>query len=324
MLFTTSLNFLFFWMTWTTLVLSHSPLKVELFGTLAIRLVFYLVPSLAFFAFDTLLPSAALSFKAQGNAGLPSGHKRRKPTLNEGKIVAWSLFNILFSIIVQGVIEFTLTKLLRWRSLIKVAVRLPYPWGIVIDVTRGFIVREILNYAIHRFVLHNPKVRLARLHETWYHNLRAPWPLTAHYDHPLCYLLWKFVPLYLPAALFRFHMTTYMVFLGLVSFEETWTHSGYSTLPMGILLGGVARRTEMHVITGGDGNYGAWGVLDWLGGSIPEASDSIEDDVRAEIADLNIEAKIRKAVEDARSHMGDAVAKEANKTKTRKRVHNNA
>jgi hypothetical protein len=119
-------------------------------------------------------------------------------------------------------------------------------------------------------------------------------------------------------------MTTYMVFLGLVSLEETFTHSGYSTLPMGILLGGVARRTEMHVITGGDGNYGAWGVLDWVGGSIPDSGDTIEDDVRAEVADLNIEEKIRKAVEDARSHMGDAVAKEANKARTRRRGNNNA
>lgn len=130
-------------MTWTTLVLSHSPLKVELFGTFAVRIVFYLVPSLVFLAFDILLPTASLSFKAQGNAGLPSGHKRRKPGINEAKIVGWSLFNILLCIALQGAIEFFLTKWLRWRSLIKVAVRLPYPWGITIDIVRGFIVREV-------------------------------------------------------------------------------------------------------------------------------------------------------------------------------------
>lgn len=119
-------------------------------------------------------------------------------------------------------------------------------------------------------------------------------------------------------------MTTYMIFLALVSLEETFTHSGYTSLPMGLFLGGVARRTEMHVMTGGEGNYGAWGVLDWVGGSVPDSSDSIEDDVRAEIADLNIDDKIRKAIEDARNHMGDTVSKEANKTKTRRRVNNNA
>ncbi|KAF5016745.1 hypothetical protein F66182_11466, partial [Fusarium sp. NRRL 66182] len=97
MLFT-SLNLLFFWMTWTTLVLSHSPLRVELFGTLAIRLVFYLAPSIFFFAFDTILPYAASSIKAQGQVALPSGHKRRKISRMELKIIGWSLFNI-FSVL---------------------------------------------------------------------------------------------------------------------------------------------------------------------------------------------------------------------------------
>lgn len=115
-----------------------------------------------------------------------------------------------------------------------------------------------------------------------------------------------------------------MLFLGLVSLEETFTHSGYSTLPMGFFLGGVARRTEMHVITGGDGNYGAWGILDWLGGSTSDSSQTIEDDVRAEIADLDIDEKIRKAVQDARNHMGDSVVKEANKAKTRRRINHAA
>lgn len=354
MLFT-GLNFLFFWMTWTTLVLSHSPLRVELFGTLAIRLVFYLAPSIFFFLFDSILPHAAYSIKAQGQIALPSGHKRRKISRTEVKIIGWSLFNIFLSIAVQGAAEFTLTTVLRWRSLIKVAVRLPYPWGITIDIVRGFIVREvrekkkketgplplacaqlplfacclcllltvaclyqIMNYAIHRFILHSPRLCLARLHENWYHGLKAPWPLTAHYDHPLCYLLWKFIPIYAPAALFRFHMITYMTFLALVSLEETWTHSGYSTMPMGFVLGGMARRTEMHVISGGDGNYGAWGILDWLGGSTADESETFEDDVQAQIADSDIDARIRKAVLQAKSDMAEVASRE--KVKTRRRA----
>lgn len=142
MLFT-GLNFLFFWLTWTTLVLSHSPLRVELFGTFVIRLVFYLAPSIFFFLFDTILPYAASSIKAQGHIALPSGDKRRKISRKEVKIIGWSLFNIFFSIAVQAAAEFTLTKVLRRRSLIKVAVRLPYPWGITTDIVRGFILREV-------------------------------------------------------------------------------------------------------------------------------------------------------------------------------------
>lgn len=141
--FTTSLNFLFFWMTWTTLVLSHPPIRVEVFGTAAVRLVFYLAPSILFFLFDTLLPSAAVSIKAQGQVALPTGHKRGKLGWKEAKIVAWSLFNITLSIALQGAIESILTRTFRLRSAIKIAVRLPYPWGIVTDVVRGFVVREV-------------------------------------------------------------------------------------------------------------------------------------------------------------------------------------
>jgi hypothetical protein len=112
-------------------------------------------------------------------------------------------------------------------------------------------------------------------------------------------------------------MTTYMIFVALVSLEETFTHSGYQTLPMGLLLGGVARRTELHVISGGDGNYGAWGVLDWLGGST--VGETVEEDVRGELEEHDIDEQIRKTIEDSRRKIG-----EATRGKTRRRVNNNA
>lgn len=179
---------------------------------------------------------------------------------------------------------------------------------------------QILNYSLHRFILHNERLPLARLHSSWYHSLRAPWPLTAHYDHPICYLIWKFLPLYIPAALFRFHMTTYMIFVALVSLEETFTHSGYASLPMNLFLGGMARRTELHVIGGGVGNYGAWGVLDWLGGSTADGSETIEDDVQEGISELDIDEKINKTIENATSHIRESLAKERNRGKTRRRA----
>ncbi|CRK47996.1 hypothetical protein BN1723_007874 [Verticillium longisporum] len=67
----TSLNLLFFYMTWTTLVLSHSALKIELVGTLGLRLVFWLLPSLVFLLFDTLIPTLAESLKYGGTSALP-------------------------------------------------------------------------------------------------------------------------------------------------------------------------------------------------------------------------------------------------------------
>ena len=67
----TSLNLLFFYMTWSTLVLSHSPLKIELIATTALRIVFWLVPSLFFLLVDTLLPSLSESIKHNGPNSLP-------------------------------------------------------------------------------------------------------------------------------------------------------------------------------------------------------------------------------------------------------------
>ncbi len=54
--YSTSLNLLFFYLTWTTLVLSHSALRIELFGTLVIRIIFYILPATLFLAFDAALP----------------------------------------------------------------------------------------------------------------------------------------------------------------------------------------------------------------------------------------------------------------------------
>lgn len=39
--------------------------------------------------------------------------------------------------------------------------------------------------------------------------------------------------------------------------------SGYVTVP-GIMLGGIARRQDMHCESGGKGNFAPWGLLDWM------------------------------------------------------------
>lgn len=141
--YSTSLNLLFFYMTWATLVLSHPPLRVEIFGTLAVRLLFYLSPSLLFFLFDVLTPSAAVVIKAQGETGLPAGSKRGKTGMKEAKVAGWAVLNLVLSIAAQACIEYVLTKVFGLRSALKISMRLPLPWGIVKDLVRGFLVREV-------------------------------------------------------------------------------------------------------------------------------------------------------------------------------------
>ncbi|KAF2838934.1 hypothetical protein M501DRAFT_934936, partial [Patellaria atrata CBS 101060] len=293
----TSLNLLFFYMTWSTLVLSHPPLRVEIYGTLFIRVLFYLVPSLLFLALDTLIPSLAATLKAQEDYALP-GRLGRKKLM---RVVGWSIFNVLMGVAIQTGLELFVTQVLQWRSVLKVTTTLPVPWGIFKDLVKGFIVRGTLQYYLHRYILHGSSSQVARLHQSWQHSIRVPFALVANYDHPLPWLLQHYVPLYMPALLFRFHILTFQLMLALVSLEEAFTYSGYAVLPSTIMLSGMARRRDRHFMSQGKGNYGAVGVLDWVCGTT--TGDDVMDDVMEEMDKHNVQERAGRAVEGA----GDAI-----------------
>jgi hypothetical protein len=286
----TTVNFFFFYLTWYTLILSHPPLRVELIGSLAIRVVFYVLPSAFFFAFDFLFPSAAISFKAQGSAGLPLKNASRTKTLTYARILGWSLLNILLASLVQLLIELSLTKFFLMHSALRVIITLPTPFAIIIDLARGYIIREILTYTLHRYLLHPEQpTYLSRAHQTYYHALPSPFPLSASYDHPLPYLLHTFLPTYLPAFLFRFHLLTYLLFLTLTALEETFAYSGYSTFPTNIMFRGIARRTDEHLCSGGEGNFGRLGIVDWVMGT--SVGGSVVEDVGEEVREHDLQGK---------------------------------
>lgn len=296
--YSTSLNLLFFYLTWSTLVLSHPPLRVEIIGTLAVRIFFHILPSLFFVTFDILLPSAAENFKALGDAALPFKDASRKQAIRQLRILGWSIFNILLSVAVQAYVEILFTRVLLIRSALRVTTTLPMPFGILKDLAKGYLVREILGYVFHRYILHEQRNSLSRAHKLWYHSLSTPFPLSASYDHPASYLVHSFLPTYLPAVLFRFHLLTYIIYLTLVSVEETFAYSGYSTVPTNFILGGVARRTDTHVLCGGEGNYGPWGLIDWLMGST--VGDDVVDDIILEADKHDVPARVEKRVTKAR------------------------
>ena len=289
----TTVNFFFFYLTWYTLILSHPPLRVELIGSLAIRVVFYLLPSAAFFAFDYLVPSAAKSAKAQGSLGLPLRDASRSRTLKYLRVLGWSLSNVVIASLLQLTLELILTRILGYRSALRVSTTLPTPFALIVDVARGYLVREVLTYFIHRKLLHGSSTYLAKLHQDWYHKqIDTPFPLSASYDHPLPYLLHSFLPTYLPAFLFRFHLLTYLLFLTLVSIEETFAHSGYSRVPTNFIFGGIGRRTDMHVLCDGKGNFGRIGILDWIMGTT--VGPEFFEDVRDELESHDVEGKARR------------------------------
>ena len=303
----TSLNLLFFYMTWTTLVFSHSPLKIELVGTLAVRTVFWLVPSLFFLAFDTLVPSLAESIKHYVASSLP---RRNASHLTRQALLA--IFNLALFTALEGAISMAATTLLH-RPLFKTSSTLPLPWQIVKHIATLYVAREGLTYYLHRYVLHSGGP-IANLHAKYAHarKVAAPYALMLYADHPLPLMLSRLLPIYLPALLLRPHLLTYFLFTLLTTLEETLSMSGYSVVP-GIIMGGIARRTATHYAGGGKGNYSAWGLLDWIHGT--SVGKDVVEDIRDEAEKHRLKDRGRKAVDDTSGFVQDGIDSLTTKTK---------
>ncbi len=128
---TTNFNFVFFWLTWSTFVLSFSPTRVEILGTIMVRVLFFALPSIIMFLFDEFLPAAAAVCKARGVEGLPGGRKTRNLRMREFKVAGWSLLNLALSIIAQGLMELVFHHAFGWKTMIRVSTILPFPGTIV-------------------------------------------------------------------------------------------------------------------------------------------------------------------------------------------------
>jgi len=304
----TSLNLLFFYMTWSTLVLSHSPLKIELLGTTAIRIVFWLVPSLIFLLIDTLFPSLAENIKYNGSSALPP---RDAKSLT--RALGLAVFNLCLSTGVEAALSLGTATFLG-APVFRTATTLPLPWQMAKHVALLFAAREVLTYYLHRNLLHvgtgtrssRMTRRISSQHATCAHaRTAAPFSLLLMADHPLPFLIHRFVPLYLPAlALHRhLHLLTYFLFVGLATVEETLATSGYTVVP-GIIMGGIARRTALHYARP-QGNFGAWGVLDWIHGT--SLGGDVMSDVRDEAEKHHLKERGERAANGAGNMLQDGM-----------------
>ena len=111
----------------------------------------------------------------------------------------------------------------------------------------------------------------------------------------------------------RFHMLTYLLYLTVISIEETFAFSGYTVMPTNFFLGGIARRTDTHLLSGAEGNFGPWGILDWVLGTA--VGDSVADDIEAEIEEHEIDEKIRMAIEACRRRIKEGEQKQRRRRK---------
>lgn len=147
--YSASLNLFFFYLTWSTLILSHPPLKVEIIGTLGVRTLFFLAPSTLFLLFDTILPSLAVGLKSQGPAALPTrtggvaGARKSKNRPEWYQVIGLSIFNVCLGVTIQALVELLLTEVLGIRSAFKVTTTLPMPWSIAKNLAEAFLLREV-------------------------------------------------------------------------------------------------------------------------------------------------------------------------------------
>ena len=299
----TSLNLVFFYLTWTAFIWTHSARVIEVYGTLAVRLLCFLLPSLVFLAFDYTFPGPAASIKSGGQRRLPTRLGQQKLL----HVALWSTFNVLLGIFISVAIEMLAPTLFGFRSTLRVTMVIPLPWTMAMELIKVCTVRGVLHYCIHRFILHGDprKYALARLHREWAHSNRTIFSLAAAYDHPACYLLAHWLPSYVPAVFWRMHVLTWLAFQVLVSLEALFVYSGYSSLPSAIILPGMARRVDAHFATGGKGNFGHTGFMDLVcktgvgGGNIVE-------DLQEEAEKHHVREKVGNALEDAGEKLDDA------------------
>ena len=143
----TSLNLVFFSLTWSTIALTYAPLQIEFFAPMLLRTALYLLPAGVFLAFDCLVPSLALELKAQGEGALPLRQPGGRAKL--GRVVSWAVFNVVLAIALQAALEWLATDVLHIRSLLAIKAgawslnHLPNPWTMAKHLLLGLVLRNV-------------------------------------------------------------------------------------------------------------------------------------------------------------------------------------
>jgi hypothetical protein len=112
------------------------------------------------------------------------------------------------------------------------------------------------------------------------------------------------------------HILTYLCLVVLFSLEETFVYSGYNMLPSTIMLKGMARRTEAHMMSEGEGNFGPFGILDWLHDTT--IGKDVVDDLKAEMQKHSVEDGAIDGAGNAASGLAERFRGKAGKGRKRK------
>ena len=103
------------------------------------------------------------------------------------------------------------------------------------------------------------------------------------------------------------HILTYLFLIVIFSLEETFVYSGYNILPSTIMLRGMARRTDAHMMSEGEGNFGPFGVLDWVHDTT--LGKDVVDDLKSEMEKHHVEEKAGNAIDGVGNAAGGLAGK---------------
>lgn len=235
--------------SWSDIVDSYSPQRIEFVGTLLVQVVSFWLPSTIYLFLDVIAPSFSKRHKIQPAPKQPT----QRDIVRCFKVVAQN--QILSSVLHLALIY--MTSHMGSASSYRVEQSLPSSVEFTCDFLISLLLREALFYYSHR-LLHTPYLYV-RIHKK-HHKFTAPIALAAQFAHPIEQIFANALPISLPPQLLRSHVVTFWVFLSYELFMTATVHSGYD------FFNNKARMHDLHHEKF-NLNYGSIGLLDWVHGT---------------------------------------------------------